>query len=119
MPREVQELLGVVDRFDQMGSDLEGRFSPGGSGDHAWMSIIDQGFVMHAYFCAHTIRFELYGPKPVGKEREHLDPFDGSGLYGELDVRTLKSVVTLLDQGRSPREYVQANARKCSVVTDD
>jgi hypothetical protein len=119
MPRKAKEILGVIDRFHDMRSDLEGRFPPGCSGDHGWMTVIDQGFTMHTYFCEDTIRFELYGPKPPGEEKEPGDSYDGSGLYGELDADTLKSVVTLLDQGKSPREYVQAHAKKCSVVTHD
>ena len=118
MPRTVKELHKVVDGFSEMGSDLDGRFPPGADGDHAWISIIDSGFVMHAYFYRQIIRFELYGPKPAGKEKQFGDPYDGSGLSGELDVNTLKEIIALLDQGRSPREYVQENAKKCSVVTD-
>jgi hypothetical protein len=118
MPRTVEELFAVVDRFGRMASDLDGRFPPGADGAHAWISIIDQGFVMHAYFNRRTIGFELYGPHPAGKEREYGDPYDGSGLCGELDEDALMWIITLLDQGRSPREYVQENAKKCSLVTD-
>jgi hypothetical protein len=118
MPREVEELLVVVERFSEMGSDLQGRFSQVAYGDHAWISIIDAGFVLHAYFYEQIIRFELYGPKPVGKEKGFGHPYDGSGLSGELDADTLKGVIRLLDQGQWPREYVQENARKCSVVAD-
>lgn len=82
------------------------------------MSIIDQGFVMHAYFDRQRITFELYGPQPAGREKECGDPYDGSGLSGELDTETLKGAIQLLDQGRSPRDYVQAKAKKCSVVAD-
>jgi hypothetical protein len=39
-------------------------------------------------------------------------------LCGELDEDALMGIITLLDQGRSPREYVQENAKKCSLVTD-
>src|SRR5688500_8276937 len=81
-PRELKELLGVVDRFTAMASDRGERFPPGVEGAHAWMSIIDQGFVMHAYFDGDTISFELYGPTTVGSEKEHSDPYDGSGLSG-------------------------------------
>ena len=118
MPRRLEELLDVVDRFSEMSSDLDGRFPPGSSGAHAWMSIVDQGFVMHAYFDRRTITFELYGPTPVGREKEYGDPYDGRGLSGELDADTLKNVIKLLDEGRSPRDYVQANAKRCSIVAD-
>jgi hypothetical protein len=118
MPRKAEELLDVVDRFSEMGSDLDGRFPSGADGDHAWISIIDAGFVLHAYFYRQTIRFELYGPMPVGKEKQYGDPYDGSGLSGELDADTLNGIITLLDRGQSPREYVQQNAKSCSVVAD-
>jgi len=53
---------------------------------------------------------------PWGKEKRYGDPYDGSGLSGELNADTLKRVIALLDQGQSPRDYVQENAKKCSVV---
>src|SRR4051812_48791227 len=74
--RSAKELMGIVDRFSEMASDLDGRFSPLADGDHAWISIVDGGFVLHAYFCRCVIRFELYGPTPVGKETRHADPYD-------------------------------------------
>jgi hypothetical protein len=118
IPRELEELLDVVERFHEMGSNLEGRFAAGVVGDHAWVSVVDGGFVLHAYFNLHEIRFELYGAQPVAKEKKHRDPYDGSGLSGELEVQTLKEVLRLLDRGQSPRQFVQENAKRCSVVKD-
>jgi hypothetical protein len=118
MPREVGELLDVVERFHEMGSDVEGRFPGGSDGDHAWVSVVDGGFIVHAYFCRKTIRFELYAPPAVGREKKHGDPYDGSGLSGEVDVQTLKEVLRLLDRGQSPREFIRENAKRCSVVKD-
>lgn len=118
MLRTAEELLRVVDRFHGMGSDLAGRFPSWADGDHAWISVVDRGFVLHAYFERRTIRFELYGPKPVGREKERGDPYDGSGLTGVLEADTLKEVITLLDQGECPRQFVRENAKECSVVAD-
>ena len=118
MPRNVDELLDVVDRFTEMGSDLDGRFPSGADGDHAWISIVDGGFVLHAYFQRQAVTFELYGPARVGKKKREGDPYDGTGLRGEVDADTLKEVIRLLDQGESPRAYVQENAKEGSVVAE-
>ena len=80
--------------------------------------MIDQGFVLHAYFDRQDITFELYGPKPIGHEKEHADAYDGSGLSGKLDAETLRGAISLLEDGQSPRQFVQGRAEECSVVED-
>ena len=113
-PRDLGELLTVVDRFAAIGVDGGERFRGGNAGSHAWISIIDQGFVVHAYFTKREITFELYGPNST----RYGDPFDGSGLAGKVNVETLRGVIALLDEGRSPRDYIRANAISCAVIED-
>jgi hypothetical protein len=119
--QSVGDLHALVDRLAAPRT-LSSR-GEGASGDHAWLSVIDRGFVLHAYFgedCGGdgVVGFELYGPYPPGTERDHGDPFDGRGLAGGMTTACLKAVLALLDGGQSPVEYVRASAVSASVVTD-
>src|SRR5438132_1498626 len=118
----MEELVALVDRLaaaPPVSSD-----GGGASGDHAWISVIDRGFVLHAYFgedcrADGAVGFELYGACPPGTERDHGDPYDGRGLAGSMTTACLKSVLSLLDNGHSPVDHVRGSALRASVVVDD
>lgn len=116
------ELHGLVDRF--AAAPPVSSQGDGASGTHAWISVIDRGFVLHAYFgeecrAGGAVGYELYGPYPPRTEREYGDPYDGTGLAGTMTTACLKDVLGLLDGGRSPVEFVRGSALSASVVSDD
>jgi hypothetical protein len=95
----------------------------GAFGTHAYLSVIDRGFIFHAYFGEETgtqgtLSFELYGPYPPGTEREHGDPYDGSGLAGTMVLACLKETLALLEQHQSPVTHVRAHSVEVAVVED-
>jgi hypothetical protein len=98
--------------------------SQGGAfGDHAYLSVIDRGFIFHAYFGEETgtqgtLSFELYGPYPPGTEREHGDTYDGSGLAGTMRLACLKETLALLEQYQSPVTHIRAHSVEVAVVED-
>ncbi len=114
--RALGELLAIVDQFFRL-PPLKS-YGDGIGGTHATLTVIDNGFILHAYFDEDGIGLEMYGPVVPGTEREHGDPYDGSGLWGAVDVPTLKEVLRLLDAGTSPREYVQTNGINVGVIED-
>jgi hypothetical protein len=118
----LSDLCSLIDRL-AAAAPLSSRID-GASGDHAWISVIDRGFVLHAYFGENCradgiVGFELYGPYPPGTECEHGDPYDGRGLAGRMTTACLKAVLSLLDKGHSPVDYVRGSALSVSVVADD
>lgn len=118
----VGDLHALVDRL--AAAPTVSSRGDGASGDHAWLSVIDRGFVLHAYFgedCRDGgfVGFELYGPYPSGTERDPVGPFDGRGLEGRMTTASLKAVLALLDDGQSPVDYVRGSAVSVSVVADD
>jgi hypothetical protein len=119
--RTLAELDALVDRF--AAAPTLSRSGAGAVGDHVWVSVIDRGFVAHFYFgegCPDgLVGFELYGPHPPGTERQHGDPYDGTGLSGSMTVTTLKEVLRLLDAGSCPVAFVRAAAVSVSVVADE
>ena len=121
-PVALEDLGALVDRL--VAAPTISSRDGGASGDHAWISVIDHGFIAHAYFGEQTrrdgvISFELYGPYPPGTERDDSDPYDGRGLAGSMTTTHLKGMLSLLDQGQSPVEYVRETALSVSVVADD
>ena len=69
--RSLDELHRLVERLAAAPSVSS--YGGGASGDHAWISVIDRGFVLHAYFVEDCrgdgiIGFEFYGPYPPGTE---------------------------------------------------
>jgi hypothetical protein len=119
--RTLAELDALVDRL--AAAPPLSSSGAGVMGDHAWVSVIDRGFVAHFYFSEGCrdglVGFELYGPYPPGTERQHGDPYDGTGLSGSMSVATLKEVLRLLDAGTSPVDFVRAAAQSVSVVADE
>jgi hypothetical protein len=120
--RSLAALHALVDRL--AAAPTVSSRGAGASGDHAWISVIDRGFIAHAYFGEETrrdgvISFELYGPYSPGTERDDGDPYDGRGLAGSMTTAQLKVMLSLLDAGQSPVEYVRETALSVSVVTDD
>jgi hypothetical protein len=119
--RTLAELDALVDRL--AAAPTLSSSGEGAMGDHAWLSVIDRGFVAHFYFgegCRDgLIGFELYGPYPPGTERQHADPYDGTGLSGSMTVTTLKEVLRLLDSGSCPVAFVRGAAVDVSVVADE
>jgi hypothetical protein len=118
----LDELCALVDRF--AAAPPVSSYVGGASGAHACMSVIDHGFVLHAYFgedCrgGGVVEFELYGPYPPGTERNHGDRYDGRGLVGRMTTVCLKGVLLLLDEGHSPVDYVRESALMVSAVADD
>src|SRR5262249_13693241 len=90
---ELLEMVARLSAAPRVSSLFEGAL-----GDHAWLSVIDRGFIMHAYFGETTfsegvISFEIYGPYPPGTERAHGDPYDGRGLAGTMTTQSLKEVL--------------------------
>src|SRR5690242_2360062 len=105
----LNDLLILIDRFVSMpplhSYNRHGDDAPGAvRGDHAWVSVIDRGFVFHVYFSEDEPTFELYGPFPPGHEAQQQDPYDGSGLAGSMSIKGVRQVITLLDGDQSPRE---------------
>lgn len=115
-PTSLDALLELVDRFARM-PPLRS-YNPEQAGDHAWLSVIDRGFVFHVYFSDDDPTFELYGPFAPGSELQHRDPYDGSGLAGSMSIQSLKDVLAMLDRGESPREHVQQHGQDVEVVSD-
>lgn len=86
----------------------------------AWISVSDQGFDLEVYFGEDTrqdgiIDFVLYGPYSPG---ERTDIYDGRGLHGAMTTACLKDLLVLLDEGRSPVDYVRESALEVNVVRD-
>ena len=95
----------------------------GAAGTHALISVIDHGFILHAYFgedCREggVVEFELYGPYAPGTERNHRDSYDRRGLAGRMTTVCLKRVLSILDEGRSPVDYLLELALSVSEVAD-
>jgi len=110
------DILALVDRFARMPPLAS--YNPEQAGDHAWLSVIDRGFVFHAYFDELDVSFELYGPFPPGTEMDQRDPYDGSGLAGHMSCQAVKEVLAMLNRDLSPREYVQEHGEEVEVVED-
>ena len=54
--------------------------------------------------------------RPAPSARAH--PYDGRGLAGTMTLPCLKQMLSLLDEGRSPVDYVRESALEAEVVTD-
>src|SRR5262245_42876870 len=113
----LEDLCALVDRF--AAAPPLSSYGPNASGDHAWMSVIDRGFVAHVYFdegtgANGTVEFELYGPYPPGTERDYSDPYDGNGLAGRMTTECLKQMLSILDAGKSPIDFVRTSAISAS-----
>lgn len=118
----LDELYGLVDRL--AAAPPVSRRSPGLSGHHAWIILKNVDFSLAAYFGEECrgeglVDFHLYGPvPPPGPERDWSHPYDGRGLAGVMSTACLKGVMALLDEGRSPLDYVRELAAEAEVVTD-
>jgi hypothetical protein len=118
-PFSLDELGTLIDRLAAAPTvSSRGR---GTSGHHAWISVIDRGFVLHAYFGEETneqgrIDFELYGAYPPGEELARQDPYAGKGLMGEMTTRCLKDALSLLDQSQPLVDFIREQALNASVV---
>jgi hypothetical protein len=103
----LEELYSLV---DQLAAARPVSSSRGGaSGHHAWIIVSDRRFNLEVYFGEDTRRdgvvdFVLYGPYSPG---ERCDIYDGRGLHGEMTAPCLKELLSLLDRGRSPVDYVR------------
>ncbi len=91
---------------------------PGGvSGCQGSMTIVDKGFILHAYFVddegivdGTPVQFELYGPYPSGQEGQVEPGAEDNETSGYMTVECLKQVLTLLDEGKAPVEFVRSDA---------
>ncbi len=117
--RPLREVLRAVDELDAM---PEPTFEADGmEGDKGVLSVLDRGFILHAYFGGGKIRFELYGPIVPGSECDPR-PLHAAveGHSGVMSVECLKGVLRLMEEGRSPVEFVRSHALEAnSVRTDD
>jgi hypothetical protein len=117
---DILELFTLIDRF--MAMPALSSIATGMTGHHAWISITDRGFLLHAYFgedaSEDVVDFDFYGPVLPGTERQSYDPYDGRGLSGVMDAATLKEAIRLLDANVSPRDYIKEHAKEVGVVED-
>jgi hypothetical protein len=121
MARRLDELYEWVDRL--AAARPVSSYGRGISGHHAWIILRTLDFSLAVYFgedCRSdgVVDFHLYGPCPPGPERERAHPYDGRGLAGTMTVPCLNGMLALLDEGRSPVDYVRESALEAEVVTD-
>ncbi len=105
---QLKELFRWVDEITALPDPINA--THGYEGDKGFISIIDRGFILHAYFTGEIVRYELYGPFAPGTERSPRPPKEDHGLEGSMSIACLKDVIRLLDDGRSPLEYIRSNA---------
>lgn len=117
-PHSLDELYLLIDRL--AAARPVSSYGRGISGDHAWICVSDRGFDVEAYFsedCREesVVWFVLYGPYSPG---DGGNIYDGRGLHGVMSIACLKGVLALLDEERSPLNYVRESAREVDVVQD-
>lgn len=115
--REFQlvQLVGLVDEFVALPS--LSRFGDGFAGHKAWISVVDRGFVFHAYFGDDAIDFELYGPYEPGTEMTSCE--SSTGICGRIDSSCLKEALKLIENGESPVEFVSTSAIEVAKIEED
>lgn len=117
-PHSLDQLNELIDRL--AAARTISSYRGGASGHHAWIIVSDHGFNVEAYFGESTgkndiIDFVLYGPYAEG---EKGNIYDGRGLSGEMTATSLKGLLAILDEGRSPVDFVHQEALDVSVVED-
>lgn len=117
-PNSLDELYQLIDRL--AAARPVSSYGRGMSGDHAWIIVSDHGFDLSAYFsedCREegVVWFVLYGPYSPG---DGGNIYDGRGLHGVMSTACLKGLLALMDEGRSPLDYVRKSAREADVLTD-
>lgn len=117
----LDELYAWVDRL--AAARPVSSYQGGASGDHACICVKNVNFFLNAYFgeeCRNdnAVRFELYGPYSPEEQSQRISPFDGRGLWGSMTTACLKRLLALLDDGRSPVDYVRESALEVEVVSD-
>jgi hypothetical protein len=115
--RQLRELLRSVDELAAM-PDLS-IAEHGVEGAKGVLSIVDRGFIIHAYFSGHAIQFEVYGPFAPGTEQSPRPPWEYRGLTGSMSTACLKEVICILDRGGSPLEHIRLNASESRPVELD
>jgi hypothetical protein len=118
--RSLDDLYRLVDRH--AAARPVSSHGGGARGDHAWVVVRNPDFSLAAYFgedCLSdgVVRFHLYGPCPPGPGRDHAHPFDGRGLSGAMTTACLNGLLALLDEKRSPVDYVRESAVEVDAVT--
>lgn len=118
VPHSLEDLHSLIDHLCARPpvSSYPGR----ATGHHAWIIVSDHGFDLQVYFGESTgkdlvVSFVLYGPYSAGEENSI---YDGRGLHGDISTENLKTLLGILDQGRSPVDFVHGAAIEVSVVTD-
>ena len=115
--RQLRELLRSVDELSAMPALSIAEH--GVEGDRGCLSIVDRGFILHAYFSGRAVRFEVYGPFAPGTEQSPRPPWEYPGLTGSMSTACLKEVLRILDRGRSPLEHIRMNASESRPVEFD
>lgn len=112
---ELDQLAALIDSFVVLPS--LSTFGEGVSGSKAWISVVDRGFIFHAYFGDDAIDFELYGP--FEPDTEIAPRGSSSWICGRMDSDCLKETLRLIDNGRSPAEFVTAHAIEIAPEFED
>ncbi len=85
--RQLRELFRAVDEIatkpDLSIEENRGRESKGN------LSIVDRGFILHAYVSGQTVDFLIYGPFPPGTEQAPRPPWESPGHAGLIGLDCL------------------------------
>ena len=93
-------------RLPELERHIDGLHSLAGGrrSDKGYVTIIEAGFIMHAYFRQGGVYFELYGPG--------IEPYGAA--HGETNRDAVKGVARLLSDRHSPVQYLREHSTRWS-----
>jgi hypothetical protein len=88
---------------------------PGGIvGDHGFITVQGNEFILHAYFVDRNeilehadIQIELFSPMAYDEKSKSYKS-QGPDIYGNITLENLKALLFLIDENKTPIEYAQS-----------